>query len=106
MRRRKVVGGCDADGKGDVPKLYGQDAVRFFALNAGLAGIAKAFAIVDDPRFVHDFPMETKERVRDLARELNNLFTHGGFDSRLGAVAQADPEFQRFMQRAASGDAL
>lgn len=82
----------------------GPRGMAMAAMAGAAVSLAMAFNIKDDPDRPYGFPAETKAAVRDHLDRIMELFKHGGFEPRLGAVAAGDPEFQRFMQRAAPGN--
>ena len=70
---------------------------------AGIS-LVMAFNMTNDPAKPWRFPAETQTKAARLVQEIIALFERGGFEERRGPVAQADGEFQRFMQRAAGGE--
>lgn len=71
------------------------------ALEAGIIGIIRAFNLCGLPDVPYGFDEATTAEAKGLARQLMALHARARFTVRAGAVAQRDPEFQRFIQRAA-----
>lgn len=77
-----------------------QDEARACFTGAGIS-LIMAFNMTDDPDRPYCFPEATKTEAKKHFLALRKLFEEGGFEARTGALTQADPEFQRFVQRAA-----
>jgi len=70
------------------------------ALKAGILSLVQAFNLTNDPHHPYAFDEATTAKANALLAEIAQLFGGGGFSARLGAFAQSDPEFQRFVGQA------
>lgn len=67
-------------------------------LEGGIVGVLQAFNAANDPNKPFSFDPRTVEEVTERCQSLITLFHSRKMTPRLGHIAQADPEFQRFMQ--------
>lgn len=103
-RRREYQAECDARlaaSRRDLTQKalaeVGPRGIADAALKGALVGIMRAFNLTGDPDMPYTFDDETIGRAKYLGQRLLQLFEEGTLTPQLGAVAQGDADYQRFM---------
>lgn len=105
-RQRAYQAECDArlaaSRRGLMQKALtevGPRGIADAALKGALVGVIRAFNLAGDPETPYTFDKDTVEEAMILCRRLMGLFREGALTPQLGAVAQGDADYQRFMGR-------